>query len=77
MKAVYWHGSHIIRVDEVPEPRILHLHDAIVKITLTAICGSDLSRHSGFRQTGRLHYASAFRHVGRAALSQFPEFTEG
>jgi threonine dehydrogenase-like Zn-dependent dehydrogenase len=48
MKAVCWHGSHVIRVDEVPEPRILHPQDAIVKITLTAICGSDLHLFDGY-----------------------------
>ncbi|MEU7617578.1 zinc-dependent alcohol dehydrogenase [Micromonospora rifamycinica] len=42
MKALTWHGRHDVRVDEVPDPRIEAPTDAIVRITSTAICGSDL-----------------------------------
>jgi threonine dehydrogenase-like Zn-dependent dehydrogenase len=42
MKAVTWHGKRDVRVDEVPDPRIEQSTDAIVRITSTAICGSDL-----------------------------------
>ncbi len=42
MKAVTWHGKRDVRIDEVPDPRILEPTDAIVKVTATAICGSDL-----------------------------------
>jgi threonine dehydrogenase-like Zn-dependent dehydrogenase len=42
MKAVCWHGAHDVRVENVPEPKIINCRDALVKITLTAICGSDL-----------------------------------
>jgi threonine dehydrogenase-like Zn-dependent dehydrogenase len=42
MKAVVWHGREDVRVDDVPDPRIEQPTDAIVKITSTAICGSDL-----------------------------------
>jgi threonine dehydrogenase-like Zn-dependent dehydrogenase len=42
MKAVTWHGKRDVRVDEVPDPRIQEPTDAIVRITSTAICGSDL-----------------------------------
>jgi threonine dehydrogenase-like Zn-dependent dehydrogenase len=42
MKAVTWHGRRDVRVDEVPEPSIEQPTDAIVRITTTAICGSDL-----------------------------------
>jgi threonine dehydrogenase-like Zn-dependent dehydrogenase len=42
MKAVRWHGKHDIRVDDVPEPKILNPRDAILRVTSTAICGSDL-----------------------------------
>ena len=42
MKAVVWHGTEDVRVDEVPDPAILEPTDAIVRITSTAICGSDL-----------------------------------
>ena len=42
MKAVTWHGKRDVRVDEVPDPVIQQPTDAIVRITSTAICGSDL-----------------------------------
>ena len=42
MKALTWQGKRDVRVEEVPDPRIEHPTDAIVKITSSAICGSDL-----------------------------------
>ena len=42
MKAVVWHGPADVRVDEVPDPTIQEPTDAVIKITSTAICGSDL-----------------------------------
>ncbi len=42
MKALAWHGNHDVRVDSVPDPKIQEPTDAIVRITSTAICGSDL-----------------------------------
>src|SRR3954468_4483475 len=42
MKAVAWHGNHDVRVDNVPDPAIEHPTDAIVRVTSTGICGSDL-----------------------------------
>ncbi|MCG6155763.1 zinc-dependent alcohol dehydrogenase [Rubinisphaera margarita] len=42
MKAVTWHGKEDVRVENVPDPEIVNPRDAIVKISLTAICGSDL-----------------------------------
>jgi threonine dehydrogenase-like Zn-dependent dehydrogenase len=42
MKAVVWHGVGDIRVDEVPDPKILEPSDAIIRITRSAICGTDL-----------------------------------
>jgi threonine dehydrogenase-like Zn-dependent dehydrogenase len=51
MKAVCWHGTHDVRVENVPEPKILNHQDAVVKITLTAICGSDLHLYDGYIPT--------------------------
>jgi threonine dehydrogenase-like Zn-dependent dehydrogenase len=48
MKAVCWHGARDVRTETVPEPAILNRHDAIVKINLTAICGSDLHLYGGY-----------------------------
>jgi threonine dehydrogenase-like Zn-dependent dehydrogenase len=42
MRAVTWHGKRDVRVDDVPDPKIEAPNDAIVRITSTAICGSDL-----------------------------------
>src|ERR1700710_906244 len=42
MKALTFHGKRDVRVDEVPDPSIQESTDAIVRITSTAICGSDL-----------------------------------
>ncbi|MBV9268920.1 MAG: glutathione-dependent formaldehyde dehydrogenase [Acidobacteriaceae bacterium] len=51
MKAVCWHGKEDMRVDTVPDPQILNPDDIIVKITSTAICGSDLHLYGGFMPT--------------------------
>lgn len=48
MKAVVWHGKRDVRVDTVADPRIEHATDAIVRITSTAICGSDLHLYELF-----------------------------
>jgi len=42
MRAVAWHGKRDVRVDAVPDPRIEHPTDAIVRITSSGVCGSDL-----------------------------------
>ena len=47
MKAVCWHGAHDVRVETVPDPKILNPRDAIIKVTSTAICGSDLHLYEG------------------------------
>ena len=46
MKALVWHGKEDVRVDNVPDPIIRQPTDAIVRITSTAICGSDLHLYS-------------------------------
>ncbi len=51
MKAVCWHGANDVRVDTVPDPKILNPRDAIIEITLTAICGSDLHLYDGYIPT--------------------------
>ncbi|MCU0532979.1 MAG: glutathione-dependent formaldehyde dehydrogenase [Hydrococcus sp. Prado102] len=48
MKAICWHGAKDVRVDTVPEPKILNPRDAILKVTSTTICGSDLHIYSGY-----------------------------
>jgi threonine dehydrogenase-like Zn-dependent dehydrogenase len=48
MKATCWMGKKDIRVNDVPDPQILNDQDAIIQITSTAICGSDLHLYNGF-----------------------------
>jgi threonine dehydrogenase-like Zn-dependent dehydrogenase len=48
MKAVCWNGKYDVRVESVPDPIILNPRDAIIKVTSTAICGSDLHLYDGF-----------------------------
>jgi threonine dehydrogenase-like Zn-dependent dehydrogenase len=48
MKANCWIGKKDVRVEHVPDPKILNQRDAIIKVTSTAICGSDLHLYNGF-----------------------------
>lgn len=48
MKAVVWNGSHNVRVERVQDPEIVNPHDAILRVTASAICGSDLHLYNGF-----------------------------
>lgn len=47
MKAVCWYGKEDVHVENVPDPKILNPRDVIVRVTLTAICGSDLHLYGG------------------------------
>jgi threonine dehydrogenase-like Zn-dependent dehydrogenase len=51
VKAACWYGKNEIRVDDVPDPRILNPRDVIVKVSSTAICGSDLHLYNGYIPT--------------------------
>jgi threonine dehydrogenase-like Zn-dependent dehydrogenase len=51
MRAVCWHGKGDIRVDTVPDPKIQDPRDIIIKVTSTAICGSDLHLMNGYVAT--------------------------
>ncbi len=51
MKALCWHGKGDIRCDTVPDPKIEHPRDAIIKVTACAICGSDLHIYDGMIPT--------------------------
>ncbi len=48
MRALTWHGRHDVRIETVPDPIIVNPHDCILKVTSTAICGSDLHLYNGF-----------------------------
>jgi len=47
MRALAWHGKHDVRVDNVPDPGIVNPRDCVIKVTSTAICGSDLHLYDG------------------------------
>jgi threonine dehydrogenase-like Zn-dependent dehydrogenase len=51
MKAVCWQGTNKVEVETVPDPQIINPRDAVVKITSTAICGSDLHLYDGYNPT--------------------------
>jgi len=51
MKALTWHGKHDVRIDNVEDPGIVNPRDAIIKVTATAICGSDLHLYDGYIPT--------------------------
>ena len=51
MKALCWHGPNDVRIDTVPDPRIEKPGNAIIRITSTAICGSDLHLLDGYQPT--------------------------
>jgi len=47
MKAACWFGKQTVRIEEVEDPKILNPHDAIIRVTTSAICGSDLHLYNG------------------------------
>jgi threonine dehydrogenase-like Zn-dependent dehydrogenase len=51
MKAVCWRGANQVEVETVPDPKLINPRDAIVKVTSTAICGSDLHLYDGYNPT--------------------------
>jgi threonine dehydrogenase-like Zn-dependent dehydrogenase len=48
MRALTWHGKHDVRMETVPDPQIVNPRDAIIRITSTAICGSDLHLYDSY-----------------------------
>ena len=48
MRALTWHGRHDVRVETVPDPEIVNPRDCILRVTSTAICGSDLHLYDGY-----------------------------
>ena len=73
MKAVCWHGTHDVRVDTVPEPKILNPRDAIIKVTSTKFYG-----HSPAGLFGYSHLMGGYA-GGQAEVDLFNQLkqTEG
>jgi threonine dehydrogenase-like Zn-dependent dehydrogenase len=51
MRALCWHGKHRVSVDNVPDPEIVNPRDVVIKVTATAICGSDLHLYDSYIPT--------------------------
>lgn len=51
MRALRWYGTEDVRVEQAPDPEIVNPRDAIVRVTATAICGSDLHMYDGYIPT--------------------------
>jgi hypothetical protein len=77
MKAVCYYGKEDVRVEHVPDPQILNPRDAIVKITATAICGSDLHIYDGYIPTMQKGDVSATSSWARSWKSAREHETEG
>lgn len=76
MRALTWHGKHDVRMETVPDPQIVNPRDAVIKITSTAICGSDLHLYDSYIPT--MHRGDILGHefmgevveVGRSSTLQ-------
>jgi threonine dehydrogenase-like Zn-dependent dehydrogenase len=51
MRALTWQGKQDVAIRDVPDPEIVNPHDAIVRVTATTICGSDLHLYNGYMPT--------------------------
>jgi threonine dehydrogenase-like Zn-dependent dehydrogenase len=64
MKALVWHGKRDIRCEEVPDPRIEHARDAIIKVTSCALCGTDLHLYNDFAPSMRAGHVVGHEFMG-------------
>ncbi|MGP3535668.1 zinc-dependent alcohol dehydrogenase [Microbacterium sp. RD1] len=65
MKAMVYRGPYKVRVEEKPDPRIEHPNDAIVRVELAAICGSDLHLYHGMMPDTRIGHTFGHEFIGR------------
>jgi threonine dehydrogenase-like Zn-dependent dehydrogenase len=76
MRAVCWTGRHQVEVRDVPDPVIIDGRDAIVRVTSTAICGSDLHMYDGYIPSMRAgdilghEFMGEIVEVGRECLAE-------
>ena len=64
MRALTWQGKHDVRVETVPDPQIVNPRDAIIRITSTAICGSDLHLYHGMMPDTRVGMTFGHEFIG-------------
>jgi S-(hydroxymethyl)glutathione dehydrogenase / alcohol dehydrogenase len=65
MRAMVYRGPYKVRVEEKPDPRIEHPNDAIVRVELAAICGSDLHLYHGMMPDTRIGHTFGHEFIGR------------
>ncbi len=65
MKAMVYRGPYKVRVEDKPDPRIEHPNDAIVRVELAAICGSDLHLYHGMMPDTRIGHTFGHEFIGR------------
>jgi threonine dehydrogenase-like Zn-dependent dehydrogenase len=65
MKAMVYRGPYKMRVEEKPDPKIEHPNDAIVRVELAAICGSDLHLYHGLMPDTRIGHTFGHEFIGR------------
>lgn len=71
MRAMVYRGPYRVRVEEKASPRIEHPNDAIVRVTLAAICGSDLHLYHGMMPDTRVGTTFDDYRVFRSPVSAF------
>ena len=64
MQAMVYRGPYRIRVEEKDIPRIEHPNDAVIKVTLAAICGSDLHLYHGLMPDTRVGHTFGHEFIG-------------
>jgi threonine dehydrogenase-like Zn-dependent dehydrogenase len=64
MKAMVYRGPYRVRVEEKPKPKIEHPNDAIVRVQLAAICGSDLHLYHGMMPDTRVGHTFGHEFIG-------------
>ena len=69
MRALAWHGKHDVRVDTVDDPEIVNPRDCIIKVTATAICGSDLHLYDGYIPTMQAGDILGHEFMGKSSRS--------
>src|SRR5512141_710388 len=81
MKAVCWNGINTVGVEDVPDPKLINPRDAIIQVTSTAICGSDLHLYDGYvpsmKKGDILGHAEVINYEGLDVVETLKQMTGG